>query len=146
MSIELFVSFVAKELDCIPSELTPVRGDPLDIPRLLWPFLEMFMGEAARPIRELPYRTEAASEVDAFLEALEAEGPPQNLASMDAARVLLERVEQAIVVATANASAGELVILPPASLSGPSREIAAALLWLHRMELPFAPGSCRTSG
>ena len=146
MSIELFVSFVAKELDCIPSELTPTRGNPLEIPRLLWPFLEMFMGEDARPIRERPYRAEAAGEVDAFLEALEAEGPPQSLASMDAARVLLERVEQAIVVATANAAAGELVILPPAVLPGPSREIAAALLWLHRMELPFAPGTCRTSG
>jgi len=42
----------------------------------------------------------------------------------------------AIAVLEANAQAGEQVICPPRSLDEDLQRVAAALLWLHRTELP----------
>jgi len=93
-------------------------------------------------IRETAYDSSFEPEVDAFLESWEADPYAENgVKSVGAAKVLHERITQAIIVCTANEAAGESMILPPRSLPEGMRQVAAALLMLHRMELPFQPGT-----
>ena len=142
MSIELYVPFVAKQLDCAPHEVVPERGSPMELSKLLWPLAQLFGGDSSEAveIREAPYDSSFEAEVDAFLENWEADPYAENgVRSVGAARVLHERITQAIIVCGANEAAGNLMMIPPRTLPEGIRQMAAALLMLHRMELPFEP-------
>lgn len=118
MSIELFVPFVAKQLDCAPQEVVPERGSPMEVAKLLWPLAQLFSGSSSDTlvIRDATYDSSFEPEVDAFLETWEADPYVENgVRSLGAARVLHERITQALTVCAANEAAGEDMILPPRS-------------------------------
>jgi hypothetical protein len=144
MSVELFVPFIAKQLDCAPQEVVPERGSPMQMAELLWPLAQLFSGDGpdAVAIREAIYDSSFEPEVDAFLESWEADPYAESgVKTAGAARVLYERVTQALIVCGANEAAGQTMLLPPRSLPIGIQQIAAALLMLHRMDLPFEPGA-----
>jgi hypothetical protein len=144
VSVELFLPFVAKQLDCALQDVTPEHGTPMELVELLWPLLQMFSGgeDAAVALRQSTYDGSDEPEVDRFLEAWEADPHAENgVRSAGAARVLFERVQQAVIVCGANEAAGEMMMMPPRSLPPGVRQVAAALLMLHKMELPFYPGT-----
>lgn len=58
-----------------------------------------------------------------------------------AARVLLERIKQAMMVLGSNKAASRRVMVPLTHLPEAVREVAAVIQWLYRMTLPFEPGS-----
>lgn len=142
MSVELYVPFLAEHLGCTPEDVKPTKGPAIELASLLYPFAQLFGGEAGRSIRELPYVAAYEADVDSFLEALEAD--PFNdagLANLNAAHVFYERIRQAIIVCGANAAARRPMLLPPKHLPEGVRQVAAALLMLHKMMLPFHPGT-----
>lgn len=132
MSIQLYVPFLARELGTTPGRVRPEHADAKHMQALLWPLASFF--HAVAGIAE--YHKEAEAEADAVLEALEANPTTWIDFTSNAARVLYDRTTYAIAVLEANARAGEHVICPPTSLDEDIRRVAAALLWLHNMELP----------
>jgi hypothetical protein len=112
--------------------VSPEYGDAEQMQALLWPVASYFRIVAG--IAE--YREDAEPEADAVLEALEADPTEWIDFSSDAARVLYDRATYAITVLQANVMAGQQVVCPPASLDEELQRVAAALLWLHRAELP----------
>ena len=132
MSIELYVPFLARELGTTPERVRPEHAAAKHMQALLWPAASFFHTVAG--IAE--YHEEAEVEADAVLEALEADPTTWIDFTSDAARVLYDRATYAIAVLEANAQAGEHVICPPMSLDEDLQRVAAALLWLHRTELP----------
>lgn len=142
MSVGLYVPFLAHQLACAPEEVRLSKGPALELAELLYPFAQLFSGEAGRTIRERTYNSASEAEVDSFLEKLEANPFSDNgVRSVDAAHVLYERVRQALVVCGANAAAKQPMLLPPKHLPDRIRQVAAALLMLHGMTLPFQPGT-----
>jgi hypothetical protein len=110
----------------------PEYADAEHVQALLWPVASFF--HAVAGIAE--YHEESEAEADAVLEALEADPTTWINFTSDAARVLYDRTTYAITVLELNAQAGEQVLCPPLSLQEEMRRVAAALLWLHRMDLP----------
>jgi hypothetical protein len=132
MSIELYVPFLAREMNVIPEQVRPEYSGAEHMQALLWPVASFFRIVAGIA----DYHEEAEAEADAVLEALEANPTTWIDFSSNAACVLYERVAYAIAVLEANARANEQVICPPKSLEEDLQRVAATLLWLHRMELP----------
>ena len=132
MSIQLYVPFLARELATTPEQVRPEYADAKHMQRLLWSVASFFHTVAG--IAE--YHEAAEAEADAVLEALEADPTTWIDFTSDAARVLYDRATYAIAILKANAQAGEQVICPPVSLDEDLQRVAAALLWLHQMELP----------
>lgn len=132
MSLELYVSFLARELGTIPQEVPCDRAPAQEVQTLLLPAVSYFNTVAG--IAE--YKPEAEAEADAVLEALEADPTGWTNYSSDAAKVLYERALFAANVLEIDAKAGELAIAPPQSLDEGLRQVAAVLLWLHRTKLP----------
>jgi hypothetical protein len=132
VSIELYVPFIAREIGTTPERVRPEYAHPKHMQALLWPVASYFHTVAG--IAE--YHEEAEAEADAVLEALEADPTAWINFTSEAARVLHDRATYAITVLEANAQAGEQVLRPPVSLEDDLQRVAAALLWLHRMELP----------
>ncbi len=132
MSIELYVPFLARELGTTLERVRPEYADAKEVQALLWPVASFFHTVAG--IAE--YRREAEAEADTVLEALEANPTTWIDFSSDAARVLYDRTTYALTILEANGQAGEHVLSPPGSLDEDLRRVAAALLWLHRAELP----------
>ena len=104
----------------------------------LWPLWERFNPAIAR-IRTLSYNADFETEADEAIAQL-AENINANWASISANawRVLLERQEQAIVLASVNEASGNMNFMPiPPGFSADQRTVAAALFLLHGMKLPF---------
>lgn len=132
MSVDLYVPFIARELGTTPDRVKLEKCNAAEIAELLWPLASFFQTAAG----SADYRQEAEAEADAVLEALEADPTDWGDVSRAAARVLLARTTYAISVLMLNEGAGETVICPPRSLDPDIRRVAAALCWLHRMDLP----------
>lgn len=132
MSIQLYISFLAGELGTTPDRVSPEYADAKRMQALLWPAASFFQTVAG--IAE--YRETAESEADGVIEALEANPTTWTDFTSDAARVLYDRATYAIAVLQGNVQVGERVICPPVSLDEDMQRVAAALLWLHKMELP----------
>lgn len=49
----------------------------------------------------------------------------------------MELLQRIIILAERGSKVGQTILIPPRSLSDRQLEIAAALLWLHDMELPY---------
>ena len=149
MSIELFVPFCAKALGITPNEVPPERGSARETTELLWIMMKALQDlppDASAALDAQPYDATGAAEFDAMLEAMEADPTAEfGVKTLAAASVWRERVFQGIMVAELNELAGTPTLVPPRQMPKHLREVAAALLWLHRMDLPFPPGS-RPSG
>lgn len=127
MSVKLFVTFLKRHLQESPEDIRPEKTNADEVAELLWPLLRPFQGKVA-----------AEPAVDAALEKW-AQSAGAKLPALPplAQRILLERVRQSLIAIQAHAAAGELLLVPPRSLSAHHRHVAAAMLWLHEMELPY---------
>ena len=138
MSVKLFVTFLKRHLQEPPEEIRPEKAQADEVAELLWPLLRPFQGKKGERIGALRYDVAAEPAVDAALEKW-AQSAAAKLPALPplAQRILLERVRQSLIAIQAHAAAGELLLVPPRSLSAHHRHVAAALLWLHEMTLPY---------
>lgn len=146
MSVKLFGKFLERQIGVRFGSFPPERGDPLEVARLLWVFMVPLQSEPALSyVNTMPYDPRGEADFDLTLERLAANPEAGFHNNSDAAlTVWKERLFQAITVLGTNATQNRQVIVPPLALDKPLRQVAAACLWLHRMELPFAPGTIRT--
>lgn len=143
MSMGLFGMFLEHQLGLTAENFRPEFGDPSEVIELLWPFVEALQHEPAKTfVLTMPYDAAGEADFDVMLMTLAIAPDEPMITRSDAAlTVWHERVTQAIVVLGANAALGKPVILPPRELSKAHRQVAAACLWLHEMELPYFPGT-----
>ena len=134
MSIQLNGSFLAKKAGTPSDQVHSAYGDAKHVQALLWPAASFF--QTAAGIAD--YHEDAEAEADAVIEALESDPRTWIAFTSDAARVLSDRTTYAIAVLQGNLQVGERVICPPVSLDEDLQRVAAALLWLHKMDLPNA--------
>jgi len=109
-----------------------------EVLKLLWPLNDMFRARFT-DIRCLPYAAAFEPEADAAIESW-AYGENPNAwsdISPGAWRVLLERHQQALMVAGLGEITGDFMIEIPAGLSQDRKRAALILIWLYRMKLPF---------
>lgn len=103
----------------------------------LWPLNDMFR-PCFEQIRCLSYDPRFELDADAAIEQMLQPGALDWSGNSPGAwRVLLERHQQAIMVALANEFAGNLLLPVPRSFNLKQRTVFVALFLLHSMELPF---------
>ena len=141
MSVELFGLFVCTRLGVRQEHAPFEKGSPAIIAELLWPFSKS-ISEHHEAIKAMAYDPAGEDEFDRMLEKL-AWDPTWRFTNDTNAGVKVwhERFTQAQIVLLANEAEGRQVFLPPRQLSETDQVIAAALLWFHRMDLPFHPGT-----
>lgn len=116
----------------------PVYLSGLQVVEALWPLNEVFRPKLAM-IRGLAYDPlfERAADDAIASRALAIPGEEWESLPAGAWRVLLERQQQAIVVALANEKAGNPLMPVPEGFPESARTAAAMLFLLHQMKLPF---------
>lgn len=134
---DLFSAFAEKVLGKPLDSVKPQHLSGWQVVEALWPLNERFRPAVAR-IRTLPYEAAFEAEADAAI-ALLAENINASWEAVSAGawRVLLERQQQALVVALANEAAGNPLMPIPPGFSADQRTVAATLFLLHGMKLPF---------
>ena len=137
IDFDLLRSFVEFALERPLESVPPEPASGLQVVEALWPLNERFRPHLVR-IRALPYASVFEPEADAALAAL-AKDVNADWSSLPAGawRVLLERQQQAIMVALANEVSGNAVMQMPSGLSDTQRTVFAALFLLHGMALPW---------
>ena len=105
----------------------------------LWPLNERFRPAIER-IRAIEYDAAFTGEADAAIELLlvNPDASWDNLSS-GAWRVLLERQQQAIMVALANEREGNPVMPIPPGFSPQQITVSVTLFLMHGMNLPWSP-------
>ncbi|MGI2325961.1 MULTISPECIES: hypothetical protein [Methylococcus] len=138
-NFDLFRVFTERALDCSLESLEPQFITGWQGVEALWPLSERFRESLTR-IRSLPYDASFEPEADAAIELL-IDDPDSSWEHISAGawRVLLERQQQAILVALANEAAGNSFIPIPPGLSESQRTVAVVLFLLHGMKLPWPP-------
>lgn len=137
-NIELFERLVLQVTGVPLRSQRPAYLSGWQVVESLWP-----LNEAFRPkwlmIRGLPYDPLFEHEADEAIAARALGLPGADWESLPAGawRVLLERQQQAIVVALANETAGNPLMPVPEGFPESARSAAAMLFLLHRMKLPF---------
>lgn len=138
MSVKLLVTFLKRYFLESPEDARPEKAHPDEVAALLRPLLAPYQGKKGERIRALQYDAASEIAVDEALEKWSQSAAPKPPALPPLAqRVLVERLRQALIVIQAKAAAGEQLLVPPRSLPPHHRRVAAALLWLHEMELPY---------
>lgn len=134
-----FQDFLERGLGIDLDTVQPIQLSGWQCVEALWPFNDLFRPAIAR-IRSLAYDPSFETEADAALELLGADTNASwgNL-SAGAWRVLLERQQQAILLALANELSGNPVMPIPPRLSPEQTTTAVALFLLHGMKLPWPP-------
>lgn len=138
-NFELFRTFaegiLGRPLESVrPSQLSGWQGV-----EALWPLNARFTLAIER-IRSLSYDASFEIEADAAIERLLADlDATWDDLSAGAWRVLLERQQQAIMVALANELAGNPLMPIPPGFSPAQTTTAVALFLLHGMKLPWPP-------
>ncbi len=138
-NFDLFNEFADKVLGKPINSVKPQWLSGLQVVEALWPLNDVFRPVIAR-LRTLSYNPEFESEADAAIELLVVNINAWRDTTLSAGilRVLLERQQQAIVVASANEAAGNMRFMPiPPGFSADQRTVAAVLFLLHGMKLPF---------
>jgi hypothetical protein len=136
-TFKLFQDWCERHCKAPMNELVPMPIDGWAVVRALWPLNDAFRPNFAA-FKGMPYGAEHEPQADAAIERYLATGS-WGPVSIETWRVLLERQQQAIMVAVINAQQGNPPMrapdrLPEAALTG------AAMLWfLHSMRLPFPP-------
>lgn len=141
--LDLFLSFLARQQGCAPSEVRAVEGHPDEAIKLMWFWAKAMQDAAsgdgaAETLRAIGYDANGEAEVDDLMEAIaNADGGNFELKSNAAISVMSERVRQAMMVLTVNSGAGLPTMLPPPDMAENRRQTAIGLLWLYRPQLPF---------
>lgn len=138
MSAKLLVTFLKRYFLESPEDARPDKAHPGEIAELLRPLLAPYQGKKGKRIFALPYDPASEILVDAALEKWAQSAAPRPPAMPPLAqRIFVERLRQSLIVIQAKADAGEQLLVPPRALPPHHRRVAAALLWLHEMELPY---------
>lgn len=134
--------------DLLQTYLERELGRPLDntvvvdylsgwqVVEVLWPLNDLFR-PVAHMVRTLAYEQRFEAAADAAIEQYVFSGVHWTLQQAPVWRVLLERQQQAIVLAALNDHAGNPLMPIPRGLPVAARQGAAMLFLLHRMKLPF---------
>ena len=137
MNFELFKSFAEHILGKPLDTVTPVHLSGWQCVEALWPLNDRFFPAIER-IRALPYDATFEAEADSAIEQLVTNLQADwSGVSSGAWRVLLERHQQALVLALANETAGNPLMPIPPGFSSDQTTVAVALFLLHGMKLPF---------
>lgn len=138
-NFDLFKEFVFKVLGRPIESTRPTHLSGWQVVEALWPLNEAFRPHIAQ-IRALPYDAAFEPEADDVIEdwAMRLTLSTGQRVSSGAWRVLLERQQQAILVALANERAGNRLLPVPEDLPESAHTGAALLFLLHGMKLPYA--------
>ena len=134
-NFDLFNEFVLKVLGKPLESTHPVYLTGWQGVEALWPLNEDFRPNIEQ-IRSLPYDAAFEAKADEAI-AIRAMGSAWPAIEAGTWRVLLERQQQALMVATANEMAGNPLMPVPSGLPKSARTGAAMLFLLHGMKLPF---------
>lgn len=136
---QLLMAYIAATLNKMPNEWGAPRVlSGMNVVEALWPLNDVFRPHLA-DVGELPYDSQYEAEADAAVEGYVIHGIEAwiNLPA-GVWRVLMERHQQALVVACANEAAGNAELMTiPAALPETSILGAAMIYMLHGMTLPF---------
>ncbi len=134
-NFKLFNDFILKVLGKPLESTRPVYLTGGQGVEALWPLNEDFRPNIEQ-IRALPYDASFETAADEAIEA-RAMGTSWPVVAAGTWRVLLERQQQAIVVAATNERAGNPLMPVPSDLPVSARTGAAMLFLMHGMKLPF---------
>ncbi len=139
MNFDLFQAFAESVLGKPLDTVRPIHLSGWQCVEALWPLNQRFHAAIER-IRSLPYDATFEPEADGAIERLidDANAGWDDLAA-GAWRVLLERQQQALVVALANEVQGNPLMPIPPGFSPEQTTVAVALFLLHGMKLPWPP-------
>lgn len=136
---QLLMAYIAATLNKMPEDWGKPRTlSGINVVEALWPLNDLFRPHLAE-IERLPYESQHEAEADAAIERFVGNGESA-WANLPAGvwRVLIERHQQALVVACANEAAGNTAFMTvPASLPEASIAGAAMIYLLHGMTLPY---------
>jgi hypothetical protein len=136
-NFDLFRLFAERILGRPLEQVQPHPMSGWQVVEALWPLNERFRPHAAK-IKTLAYDSTFEKEADSAIELLVSDiSSSWDSISAGAWRVLLERQQQAIIVALANEKAGNPVMPVPPGFSAAQRTVAAVLFLLHGMKLPW---------
>lgn len=135
----LLLTYFAATLNKMPEKWGKPRAlSGMDVVEALWPLNDLFRPHL-NDVEEFPYEPRYEAEADAAVEAFAIHGESawSNLPA-GVWRVLIERHQQALVVASVNEAVGTSAFMTiPAALPETSIQGAAMIYMLHGMELPF---------
>jgi hypothetical protein len=136
---QLLMAYIAATLNKMPNEWGAPRVlSGMNVVESLWPLNDLFRPHL-NDVGELPYESRYEAEADAAIEGyvVNGEGAWTKLPA-GVWRVLMERHQQALVVACANEAAGNAAFMTiPAALPEAAIRAAAMIYMLHGMTLPY---------
>lgn len=136
---QLLMAYIAATLNKMPAEWgKPRMLSGMDVVAALWPLNDLFRPHLA-DVGQLPYEPSCEADADAAIEGFIGHGASAwvNLPA-SVWRVLMERHQQALVVASANEAVGNSAFMTvPAELPDASIPGAAMIYMLHGMKLPY---------
>lgn len=137
-NFDLMIAFIERTLGRPIGALRPVWLSGGDTAAALWELNDLFRANLAQ-LRTLAYDPAFEAETDVVIEAVVMRYPGATWSALSAGawRVLLERHQQALVVALANEAAGNPVMQIPEGFPESARTGVAVLFLLHGMTLPF---------
>lgn len=135
-SFELFTRYVEMVINKPINNTQPVYVSGLQVVEALWPLNDVF-GENFEAIKGFPYDVSFEVEADQAIEDFIFNGSQLGNISAGAWRVLLERHEQALLLASVNEVEGNNLMPVPAEFPASALLGAAMLFLLHQMKLPF---------
>jgi len=135
---ELLEAYTERELGRPRDGIRPEYLSGWQVIEALWPLNDVF-----RPVWDqvssVPYQAQYEAAADEAIERYVFSGVAwDERLPAGVWRVLLERHQQAIMVATANEIEGNALMMPiPCGFPESARTGLAMLFWLHQMTLPF---------
>lgn len=140
MNIDLMKRYAEKCLGLAWELKPPVSFTGMETVEALWPLNDLFR-PMIHQIRSLDYDAAFCPEADQAIEQAMTQGLQLNWSQVSAGawRVLLERQQQAIMVALANELEGNSFFSVPEGFSSEQTTVFAMLFLLHGMELPWPP-------
>jgi len=133
---ELLEAYTERELGRPRDGTVPMYLSGMQVVEALWPLNEVFT-PLWEQINSVPYESRYEAAADEAIERYVFACIPWDGQEPGVWRVLLERQQQAIMVATANEIEGNPVMPIPCGLPESARTGVAMLFLLHRMTLPF---------
>lgn len=138
MNQKLLFKYYALTLGDDWQQRSPMRLSGWEVVEALWPLNDEFK-EHYIQFKNLPYLAEFEKYADDAQERFVFDGR-WGLLGIETWRVILERHQQALVVALSNEAAGNLLMPIPEGLPKNARTGAAILFLLQEMKLPFPVG------
>ncbi|MEN2386429.1 hypothetical protein [Comamonas sp. A7-5] len=134
---DLFLSYLVREIGHpLDNSVAVEHMSGMQVVEALWPLNDVFR-PVLEMVRSLPYQEQFEAAADDAIEQLVLKATPWALQQAPVWRILLERHQQAIVLAMLNERAGNPLMPIPQGLPAAARQGAAMLFLLHQMKLPF---------